>query len=238
MSGHSHWAGIKQRKGVNDAKRANVFTKFGRIVTIAARDGGGNQDTNFKLKLAIDQARAVNMPKENIERAIKRGTGELKDGAEIQEAMYEAYGPGQVAMLIKAATDNKNRTLGEIKTILTKNGGKMVAAGAISFMFKQAGNINIAVGDKDPYEIEMKAIDAGAEDTIYADGMVTVYTKVEDFQKVRENLEKEGFKIEDASLAYVSSQKMTIDEEIKMDYEKLLEKLDENDDVQEIYDNL
>ena len=239
MSGHSHWAGIKQRKGVNDAKRANVFTKFGRIVTIAARDGGGNPDTNFKLKLAIEQARSMNMPKENIERAIKRGTGELKDGAEIVEAIYEAYGPGQVAMLIKAATDNKNRAFGEIRNILTKSGGKMVAAGAISFMFKQVGNISIAVEDgQDPYEIEMKAIDAGAEDTIYADGMITVYTKVEDFQKVKENLEKAGLKIEDASLVYATTQKTKIDEDTKLDYEKLLEKLDDNDDVQEIFDNL
>lgn len=238
MSGHSHWAGIKHRKGVNDAKKANIFTKVGRIVTIAAREGGGNPDTNFKLKLAIDQARAVNMPKDNIERAIKRGTGELKDQAEIQEVIYEGYGPGQVAMLIKTATDNKNRTLGEVKTVLTKNGGKMVPAGSVSFMFKQVGNINIAVENADPYELEMKAIDAGAEDTIYAEGTLTVYTKVEDFQRVKENLEREGLKIEDAALVYAPTQKTTIDEDVKLDYEKLLEKLDDLDDVQEIYDNL
>ncbi len=238
MSGHSHWAGIKHRKGINDAKRASVFTKMGRLITIAARDGGGNPEFNFKLKLVIDQARAVNMPKDNIEKAIKRGTGELKDGADIQEVMYEAYGPGQVAMLIKAATDNKNRTLGEIKTILTKNGGKMVPEGSVSFMFKQVGNINVSVEGEDPYEIEMKAIDSGAEDTIYADGTVTVYTKVEDFQKVKENLERENLKIEDASLVYAPVQKTSIDESDRIDYEKLLEKLDEQDDVQEIFDNL
>jgi len=112
MSGHSHWAGIKHRKGINDAKRAKIFTKHGKLITIAARDGGGNSETNFQLRLAIDRARFENMPKENIDRAIKRGTGELKDQAEIQEVIYEGYGPGQVAMLIKTATDHKNRTLG------------------------------------------------------------------------------------------------------------------------------
>lgn len=238
MSGHSHWAGIKHRKGINDAKRAKVFTKIGRLITIAARDGGGNPEFNFKLKLVVEQARSANMPKDNIEKAIKRGTGELKDGVEIQEATYEAYGPGQVAMLIKTATDNKNRTLGEIKTILTKNGGKMVPEGSVSFMFKQVGNINVAVDGGDPYEIEMKAIDAGAEDTIYAGDTVTVYTKVESFQKVKENLEKESLKIEDASLVYAPIQKTSIDENSKIDYEKLLEKLDDQDDVQEIFDNL
>jgi YebC/PmpR family DNA-binding regulatory protein len=239
MSGHSHWAGIKHRKGINDAKRANIFTKAGRIVTLAAREGGGSPDTNFKLKLAIDQARSVNMPKENIERAIKRGTGELKDGAEISEVIYEAYGPGQVAMLIKAATDNKNRTLGEIKNILTKAGGKMVPAGSVSFLFRQVGNINIPVKEgEDPYELELKAIEAGAEDTIYSDNALTIYTKPQDLQKVKEHLEKHGITIEDAGLVFAPLQKNKLVEDDKLDYERLLETLDNQDDVQEIYDNL
>ena len=239
MSGHSHWAGIKHRKGINDAKRANIFTKAGRIVTIAAREGGGNLDTNFKLKLAIDQARSVNMPNVNIERAIKRGTGELKDATEISEVMYEAYGPGQVAMLIKTATDNKNRTLGEIKNILTKAGGKMVPAGSVSFLFKQVGNINIPVkGGEDPYALELKAIEAGAEDTIYSDNTLTIYTKPEELQKVREHLEGHKIIIEDARLVFAPIQKNKLEEDNKLDYEKLLETLDNQDDVQEIYDNL
>ncbi|MCX6764018.1 MAG: YebC/PmpR family DNA-binding transcriptional regulator [Candidatus Moranbacteria bacterium] len=237
MSGHSHWAGIKHRKGINDAKRANIFTKFGRLITIAAR-GGGNPDMNFKLKLAIDQARSVNMPKENIERAIKRGTGELKDAAEIQEIIYEAYGPGQVAMLVKAATDNKNRTQGEIKNIIAKAGGKMVSAGSVSFLFKQVGNINVTVENKDPYETEMKAIDAGAEDTVYSENILTIYTRSENLQKVKDNLEKAGLKIEDAALAYAPLQKISLSENDKLDYEKLLENLDEQQDVQIVYDNL
>ena len=237
MSGHSHFAGIKHRKGINDAKRANVFTKLGRLVTIAARDGGGNPEFNFKLKMTIETARAANMPKDNIEKAIKRGTGELKDGAEIVEVVYEAYGPGQVAMMIKAATDNKNRALGEIRNTLTKAGGKIVAAGAISFMFKQVGCIEIDTEGADKEDLEFKAIESGAEDIDFDDNCC-VYTKVEDLKMVKENLEKEGLKIENAGLVYVSTQKASISEEDKEKYEKLLEALDELDDVQEVYDNL
>lgn len=238
MSGHSHFAGIKHRKGINDAKRASVFTKIGRLVTIAARDGGGNPDFNFKLKMVIEQARAANMPKDNIEKAIKRGTGELKDAAEIQEAMYEAYGPGQVAMLIKAATDNKNRAFGEIKNVLTKAGGKMVAEGAISFMFKQTGCIEIETEDKNREELELKAIEAGADDIFFEDGIFSVYTKIEDLKAVKEKLEKEGMKIENAKITFIPTQKTEISAKNKEAYEKLLETLDDLDDVQEIYDNL
>ena len=238
MSGHSHWAGIKQRKGVNDAKKASVFTKYGRLVSIAAKQGGGNPDHNFSLRLAIDQARSVNMPKDTIERAIKKGTGELKDGAEIEEVIYEGYGPGNVAMLVKAATDNRNRTFSEIKSLFTKGGGKLGSEGSVKFMFRQVGNIELLVGDKDPYEVEMAAIEAGAEDTIYAGDMITVYTKTSDLQKVKENLEKSGLQIEGAGLVYAPMQKIELNQDAKIDYENLLEKLDEHDDVQEIYDNL
>lgn len=239
MSGHSHWAGIKHRKGINDAARGKIFTKYGKLITIAARAGGGNPDTNFQLRLAIDQARAENMPKETIERAIKRGTGELKEQAEIEEALYEAYGPGQVAMLIKIATENKNRTLGELKTIFTKSGGKMVPAGSVSYLFKLVGNINIAVKkDTDISTLELQVIEAGAEDTIYSDGILTLYTRPEELQKTREVLEKKGLKIANAGLVWAPIQKASLDKSAKLDYEKLLELLDDQDDVQEIYDNL
>ncbi len=238
MSGHSHFAGIKHRKGINDAKRAKIFTKLAKPIVIAAREGGGNPATNFKLRLAIDKAREFNMPKDNIERAIKRGTGELK-GEELSEIIYEAMGPGGVMMLIKTTTDNKNRTLGEIKTILTKNGGKFGEAGSAMWNFKKVGNINITVPkDADPYEIEMKAIDAGAEDTLYSDSAITAYTRVEDFQIAQEKLEKEGLTIENAAIVYAPLQKTELSQDDKLDYEKLLEALDEQDDVEEIYDNL
>ncbi|EKE25393.1 MAG: hypothetical protein ACD_5C00179G0006 [uncultured bacterium] len=238
MSGHNKWSGIKDRKGAQDSKRASIFTKYGRLITIAAKEGGSSMDTNFKLKMVVDQARSFNMPKETIERAIKKGTGELKDGAEIEEIIYEGYGPGNVAMLIKTATDNRNRTGSEVRSILTKAGGKPASEGGVKFMFKLVGNIAVAVGDKDPYEIEMMAIEAEAEDTLIEGDMVIVYTKVEDLQKVKENLDKMDLQIEGAELVYAPLQKTVLDPESKIDYENLLEKLDDHDDVQEIYDNL
>lgn len=237
MSGHSHWAGIKQKKAVTDAKRASIFTKLAQNITIAAKDGGGNPDANFKLRLAIDQAQAANMPKDNIERAIKRGTGELK-GEEIQEVVYEGYGPGNVAMLIKTTTDNKNRTVGEIKAILSKSGGKMVPAGSVSFLFKQVGNIGIEATGDQTAEFELQAIDAGAEDISYSDGLLNVYTAPETLKQVKDGLEKQGIKISGAGLVFVPVQKISIDENTRASYDKLLEKLDDHPDVQEIFDNL
>ena len=240
MSGHSHWAGIKQRKGVNDAKRANVFTKFGRIVTIAAREGGGDPETNFKLRMAIDQARSMNMPKEKIERAIKRGTGELKDGTTIEENLYEGYGPGQVALLIKTATDNRNRTVSEVKTILTKTGGKMVPSGSVSFMFRQVGEIIIDTEGKNKDDLEMQVIEAGADDIAFfeEDALCAIYTKIEDLQSTKEHLDKQGFIIKDAGLSFIPTQKTTLSEKERAQYELLLEKLQDQDDVQTVYDNL
>ncbi len=178
MSGHSHWAGIKHRKGINDAKRGKVFTKHGKLIAIAAREGGGSPDTNFQLRLTIDRARLDNMPKDNIERAIKRGTGELNDQSEIQEIIYEAYGPGGIMMVIKTLTDNKNRTVSEVKTILGKFGGKLAGAGGVMWNFELYGS-----------EYKPKNI-------------------------------------------------IEIDEKVKAQYEKILEALNEHNDVQEIFDNL
>jgi len=239
MSGHSHWAGIKHRKGINDAKRAKIFTKHGKLITIAARDGGGDPVTNFQLRLEIDRARFENMPKENIERAIKKGTGEIKDGGDIVEIVYEGMGPGNVMMIIKTATDNRNRTVSEIKSIFTKAGGKLGEMGSSMWNFKRVGNINVAVPEgADPYALEEKAIDAGAEDTIYAGNILTIYTLPENLKSVQENLEKADMKIEDVGFVYAPLQKTTLTEDARIDYEKLLETLDDQDDVQEIYDNL
>ena len=239
MSGHSHWAGIKHKKGLNDAKRGKVFTKHAKMITIMARDGGGKPEMNFQLRLAIDRARLDNMPRENIERAIKKGTGELKDGAEIVEITYEGIGPGNVMMLVKTATDNRNRTVSEVKSIFTKAGGKLGEMGSSMWNFKKVGNIVILVPDgEDPYAIEEKAIDAGAEDTLYQGDALIVYTLPENLKSVQENLEKMGLKIEDAGFVYAPLQKTTLSPEAQIDYEKLLETLDEQDDVQEIFDNL
>jgi len=238
MSGHSKWSSIKHKKGVNDAKRANVFTKIGRMVTIAAREGGGDLASNFKLKMVVDTARSANMPKDNIERAIKRGTGELKDGAIIEEVIYEAYGPAQVPMLIKTATDNKNRTFGEIRGILTKGGGKTVPEGSVGYLFNQVGEIEVDIEGLDTEDVEMKFIEAGAEDFEIEDRVAWVYVKLVELRAVKENLEKENLKIVNAQPTFIATQKSEISEEDKERYEALLEKLDENDDVVEIYDNL
>lgn len=239
MSGHSHWAGIKHRKGLNDAKRAGVFTKAAKLITIAARDGGGDPDTNFKLRLTIDQARSVNMPKENIERAIKRGTGELKDGNEIVEVIYEGYGPGNVAMLIKGATDNRNRTVSEVKSLLTKGGGKFVPEGSVSFMFQQVGEIIAeAPTSTDHDTAELQIIEAGADDIeTLEENTYAIYTNVENLQKVTEALTTTGFSIKEASLSYRPTQTVTLSENDAAKYDALYEKLDDHDDVQAVYDN-
>lgn len=239
MSGHSHWAGIKHKKGLNDAKKGKVFTKHAKMITIMARDGGGDPTMNFQLRLAIDRARLDNMPKENIDRAIKKGTGEIKDGGEIVEIMYEGMGPGNVMMLVKTATDNRNRTVSEVKSIFTKAGGKLGEMGSVMWNFKKMGAISIPVPEgADPYALEEKAIDAGAEDTEYADNTIMVYTSPENLTAVRENLEKAGLKIEGAEITYLPSQKVSLTQDQQLDYEKLLETLDDQDDVQEIFDNI
>lgn len=237
MSGHSHWATTHRQKGLNDAKRAAVFTKVGRLVTIAAK-GGGNPDMNFKLRLAIDQARAVNMPKDRIDRAIKVGTGESKEGAEIEELLYEGYGPGQVGLLISVATDNRNRSVGEIRTLLTKNGGKMVESGAIGYLFQSVGEIALSLEGKSLDEAELTAIEAGADDVVAEEGVLTVYTKPEELQSVKESLEKAGYTVESASLSYRPTQTTELSDEDKEKYERLYELLDDHADVQTVWDNL
>jgi len=237
MSGHSHWAGIKQRKGVNDAKRAKIFTRLAKPIVIAAQEGGGNPDTNFKLRMAMDKAREFNMPKDNIDKAIKRGTGELKGNA-IEEITYEAMGPGGIMMLIKAVTDNKNRTVSEIKTILTKSGGKFGEAGSAMWNFEQVGNIIIDAKDKNIDELEMIAIDAGAKDIkIDADNLL-VFTEQNNLQKVQEKLVQNNLKVLESGLSYLPKSTLSIDNTTRLDYEKLLEALDEQEDVEEIFDNL
>jgi YebC/PmpR family DNA-binding regulatory protein len=238
MSGHSHFAGIKHKKALQDAKRANVFTKVARIVTLAAKEGGGNPEMNFKLRLAIDQARSVNMPKDNIDRAIKRGTGELKDTAQIEEIVYEAMAPGNIALLVKTATDNKNRTVSELKAIFNKTNVKMVPAGSLKHLFKNIGVIYVNTIGKNADELELKAIEAGAADTIFQGELLQIYTEPKEFMKIKEALEKDGVEIDNASIIFHPLDPIEIDQHTKIDYEALLEKLDELDDVQEIFDNL
>jgi YebC/PmpR family DNA-binding regulatory protein len=239
MSGHSKWSTIRHKKAAQDSKRANVFTKLGNMITVAAHEGGGDMNTNFKLKMATDKARSENMPKDNIERAIKRGTGELKEGSQIEEIIYEAYGPGQTAMLIKTATDNKNRTVGEIRHLLTKNNGKFVPSGSVSYMFETIGNVVVSTKNiKDIEEFEMIAIEAGAEDIEKNEDNLIIKTRPVDTQRVKEVVEKEGFETERAELVFEADQKNKLEKENREKYLRLIEVLEENDDVIDIYDNL
>ncbi|MDO9231195.1 MAG: YebC/PmpR family DNA-binding transcriptional regulator [bacterium] len=237
MSGHSHWAGIKQRKGVNDAKRAKIFTKLAKPIVIAAREGGGNPDTNFKLRMAMKKAQEFNMPKDNIDKAVKKGTGEMS-GAEIVEIIYEAKGPGNIMMLIKTSTDNKNRTVSEIKSILTKAGGKFGESGSSMWNFEQVGEITIDLSGKDADELEMLAIEAGAKDTKIDGNLLFVYTETQDLQKVQEKLMANNIEISESNLTFLPKSTVEIDSATQESYDKLLETLDDQEDVEEIFDNI
>lgn len=246
MSGHSHWAGIKHRKGVNDAKRAKVFTKLARPITIAAKAGGGNPDTNFKLRLAIDKAREYNMPRENIDRAIARGAGDAKDGIQIDELVYEGMFPfregavsGTIALIIKASTENKNRTVSEIKSIFTKNNGKFVPTGSVSFLFREVGEIAIEIPQGKLEIAELSAIEAGAEDTEYdeTENILFVYSAISDLQTAQESLMQSGYQVVSASIVYRPTERITLSDTSRASYESFLEKLNDHDDVDAVYDN-
>ena len=237
MAGHSKWANIKHRKAAQDAKRSNLFTKLAKDITVAARQGG-DPEANLNLRLAIDKAKSANMPKENIERAIKRGTGELKDASQLEEVIYEAYGPGgQIAMLIKATTDNKNRTLSEIKHILGKNGGKFVEGGGVSWQFEQAGSFWVNPKELDQETAEIRIIESGAKDYRKEGKRYNVFTLPQELQAVRQRLEND-FEIEKAEIVFLAKNPIEIDKHIRLDYEKLLEALDEQEDVSEVWDNI
>lgn len=237
MSGHSHWATTHRAKGVNDAKRAAVFTKYGRNIIIAAEHGGGNPDSNYMLKIAIDAARSVNMPKDNIERAIKRGTGELKDTNKIEEFTYEAYGPGQIALLIEAATDNKNRTVSEVKSILTKGGGKFVPTGAVSFMFRRVGLITFSLEKYAQDTLEMETLESGADDFFVADKSFVVITAIDKLQSAAEYFKSKNLLSENAELGYIPTQTTSLPEGSSEAFDKLMETLDDHPDVQRVWDN-
>lgn len=242
MSGHSHWSKIKWQKGTADAKKGKVFSKMARMITIAAREGG-EPATNSKLRLAIETARKINMPSTNIERAIKRGTGQL-EAVKLEEILFEAYGPGGIALIIEGITDNKNRTLGEIKQILNQNKGKLVGEGSVKWLFERKGVIIInskveSLNSKNnKEELELKAIESGAEDIYWHNDILDIYTKPEELEKVKKNLEEKQVKIESASLDWVAKEMINVGEKEKEACQKLFETLDENEAVQEIYSNL
>jgi len=237
MSGHSKWSTIKRKKGANDAKRGKVFTRLGREITLAARSGS-DPSSNFALRLAVDRAKASNMPKENIDRAIKRGSGEDKDSALFEEILYEAYGPNGVALLIFVATDNRNRTLAELKHILNRYGGAMAEPGAVSWQFAQKGYIAVASGQQSYDELFMLAAESGAEDVVDDPEVVEIYTPREQLQSVEGALRSGGIRIEEAKLDWVAKTPLELVTSDAIKVMNVVEQLEELDDIQSVYSNL
>lgn len=237
MSGHSKWSTIKRQKGANDAKRGQAFTKASRLITIAAREGGGNPDSNFKLRLAIEAARAINMPKDNIERAIERATGAGGEKA-LEEVTYEGYGPSGIALLIEAVTDNKMRSSAEVRSLLDRGGGNLAGPGSVSFLFKPVGEISVKLANKDPDELFLLSADSGAEDIETAEQEATIFCSPENLVKVKEAIEGAGYEItsSEAVKEPTTTVKLGSEEEAKSVL-NLIEKLEDLDDVQKVYAN-
>ena len=238
MSGHSKWAQIKRKKGVADVKKGQLFTRLGREITIAARDGGGDPNTNFTLRLAIEKARAANMPKENIERAIKRGTGELQEeGGQLEEVIYEGYGAGGTALLVHVLTDNRNRTAAEIRHLFNRSGGNLAATNAVAWMFEKKGVITIE-NAKNPDDLALELVDAGAEDYKVDGSILELYCAPENLKLLREALEKRKIPFTSAELAWIARNPAQVSDEQALSTLKLMESLEEHDDVQKVYTNL
>lgn len=235
MSGHSKWATTKRRKELIDKKRSKIFTKLANEISVAAREGGGDLATNFKLRLAVDRARNENVPKDNVERAIKRGTGE-GGGGPIEEVIYEGFAPGNNPVIVKALTDNRNRTVAEVKQVFNKFGGTLGSSGAVMWMFEKLGSIIIK--DKKLEDIELQLIEAGAEDIRQEEDEIVVYTKVEDLQKVKNSIEEVGISISDTDVEYVAKEKKKISDDEVEKIENFFDALDDLDDVGDIYTNL
>ncbi|GAB6282381.1 MAG: YebC/PmpR family DNA-binding transcriptional regulator [Ignavibacterium sp.] len=236
MSGHSKWATIKRKKSAVDAKRGKIFTKLIKEITIAARQGGGDPDGNPRLRLAIDNAKSQNMPADNIERAIKKATGEL-EGSTFTEITYEGYAPGGVAILAEVATDNKNRTVAEIRHIFSKNGGNLGETGSVAWMFERKGVITINRNGKNEDEVLEVILDAGADDLQTEEEFFEVQTSLESFEQVRKTLTEKKFEIENASLQWIAKNLIKVTGEDAQKVMKLIEALEDNDDVQNVYSN-
>lgn len=237
MSGHSKWSTIKRKKGATDAKRGQLFTKLAREITVAARTGLPDPDANARLRIAVQKARAQSMPKDNIDRAIQRAVG--GDGADqYEEIYYEGYGPGGTAIMILTMTDNRNRTVGELRAVLTRAGGTLGENGSVSWMFDQTGVINVTVNGHDPEELALIAIDAGASDVQVEDDVVEIYTDPQELHKVQEQISTQGVEVEDSELVMKPKTMLQPEPDVAVKAVRLLEKLEDLDDVQSVYSNL
>lgn len=240
MSGHSKWANIKHKKARSDEKRGKEFTKIAKGITIAARSGGGDPEANSKLKLAVQKAKAINMPNENIARAIKKGIGEM-DSEVIEEILYEGYAPGGVAIMLDIATDNRNRTASEIRHLFSKNNGNLGESGCVAWMFKRAGFISINKEElsQDEEELMLAALDLGADDVREDGESFEVITSPEAFMEVKEGLESQGIKLEDADIVMLPETSVEINDlNTAAKIIKLVDLLEDHDDVQNVYTNI
>lgn len=236
MSGHSKWSTIKHKKAASDAKRGKVFTRLAKELTLAAREGGGDPTANTTLRLAIAKAKESNMPKDNIEKAIKRGTGEI-EGGELIDAIYEAYGPHSVGILIEVVTDNRNRAIADVRHAVSKYGGSMAEAGSVSWQFKRKGYISIS-SDVDQDELFMVAAEAGADDVQFNEGVTEIYVELESFRAVQEALESAGYSMDDSSLIFDPNSPVELGQAESLQVMNLIEHIEELDDVQNVYSAL
>lgn len=237
MAGHSKWKNIRIRKGKQDAIRGKMFTKLSREMIVAARMGGGDVSMNPRLRVAVEKARENSLPVENIKRAIARGTGEI-EGAAYEELVYEGYGPSGAALILECYTENKNRTVAEVRHAFSKNGGNLAENGSVAWQFKHVGLITVDRGSLDEDEFTLQSLEAGAEDVIVEEDAFTVYTAMEDLHKVNDALTKAGVKTDEVTLSYVPTNKAELTAEDQVKLLKLLDALDDLDDVQETYVNV
>ncbi len=238
MSGHSKWKTIKHQKGVADARRGQLFTRLAREIALAARDGGGNPDTNIRLRVTMEKARSNAMPKDNIERAIKRGTGEDKEGVVFESILYEGYGPHGAGLLFQVVTDNKNRSVSDLRRIVTRGGGTMAEAGAVSWQFTRKAYITIPAEGADPDKVFEIAVEAGADDVLPGDDEIEILAPAESFHTVVTALDKAGFKPNESELRMEPNQKLELEPSDTVQVMKLIEQIEELDDVQSVYTNV
>jgi YebC/PmpR family DNA-binding regulatory protein len=236
MSGHSKWANIKHRKGAQDARRGKIFTKLIKEITIAARIGGGDLESNSRLRLAVDKAKQSNMPKDNIDRAIKKGTGDL-DGVIYEEDIFEGYGPGGVAIIVEFMTDNRTRTVADVRHAFNKYGGSLGVSGSVAFMFDRKGQIIFSAEDNDFDSIFEAALEAGAEDVKDEDGVIEVITDPADFEVIRNALEAQGLKFESAEVTMIPQNMTPVEGKNAESLMKMIDVLEDNDDVQNVHAN-
>jgi YebC/PmpR family DNA-binding regulatory protein len=237
MSGHNKWSTIKHKKGKADAVRGQLFSKLVKEIAAAAREGGGDTETNARLRAAVDAAKSSNMPSDNVEKAIKRGTGEI-EGVIFEEMQYEAYGPGGVAILIEILTDNKNRTAAEVRHILTRGGGRLGAKNSVAYLFSSRGQIYINASKFNEDQVLEAGLDAGLEDVLVSDDTIVATTTPSTLYKVREALEKAGIEVDNAEMAKVAETNVVPSGREAEQAVKLLEMLEEHDDVQRVHTNL